>query len=87
MHDEKLFNLVDSVSDLREAINGICCYVDLLLSAYAEPPADRIVKTASVSSVERLQYNLFTLYDLIMKLLEDAETTEGLADEILESSK
>lgn len=87
MHEEKLFNLADSMADLRVEIDGIRHYVDLLLSAYAEPPADSIVSTASVANVERLQYNLFTLFDLIMKALDDTKKVENLADTLYESSK
>ncbi len=87
MHIDSIFRLSDSMTDLRVEIEGIRCFVDLLLSAYAEPSAEKIARTASVASVDRLQHNLFTLFDLIMKALDDAKKAESLADAIFESSK
>lgn len=86
MREEMIFHLSDSMTDLRLEIDGIRSFLDLMVGAYAEPPASSVVRGVTVHSVERLQNNLFTLFDLVSKALDDAKNAEELADRIFESS-
>lgn len=83
MGDTKLYELSDTMTDLRVKLDEIRCFADLMLHAYADPAPMKM----EVGEVERLQYNLYTLFDLIANVLDKAKATEAMADEFFEASK